>query len=581
MIKKINKFMVKHSWMILTISYLLLSVIGFIGFGEYKNLEEGDVLTIWDKIYMTLQLITMESGGYSGDIKSTIGIPIPLKLQIARFLIPLVTILAFVHLAFIIARDKFTEFWIRLFYRNHTIICGIGHQGRQLALGELGNGNKVVIIELDEKNQYIDELREAGAKIINGDATDKDVLLDAGLNKASSLVAAVANDVFNIRIVHNVKELRKGRTNKFNCYIHLLSMNVRTLLDQEELSQNGSFSLYYFNVFEQNARALFRDIFSTEIEDEQNNILPRTIKCPEDAPPHFVIFGLTDIGEQLVRQIALLGYFASNQPTILTVVEDEDEKLKALGTIFEKINKEQAMIDYRSKLVSYDAMTSADLNNIFSPQPDLIYVCLETEEGSLLLANRLRVHSIEPKIIIGCENMAGLAEEFGETLNKRGIITFRKSEKIRSLLKEKDPDELAETIFADYHDPGGEHTESHKQWWIESSMEEKESNRLSADHLLIKLWTFGKTPQQVDSTEYNSSFSPDDEEILQKMEHRRWSANKYLNGYGLDPGYGAKQNMLLKKFESLEGDEKNGNVKMVKNIKKLCGKAVEVSKRNY
>jgi len=90
---------------------------------------------------------------------------------------------------------------------NHTIVCGLGRNGRQVVSKLKAYGVQVVVLELDEEraNRYREELD--GVVVLIGDATNDEILEEANIAQASSLVAALASDTDNLFVVISARQL--------------------------------------------------------------------------------------------------------------------------------------------------------------------------------------------------------------------------------------------------------------------------------------------------------------------------------------------------------------------------------------
>ncbi len=87
----------------------------------------------------------------------------------------------------------------------YIVIAGAGLLGRGLAKRLVENKHDVVVVDIDEEacNQVY---REYGAVSVHGDATDVDVLEDAGLDEADVAVALMRRDADNLSfslLAHN------------------------------------------------------------------------------------------------------------------------------------------------------------------------------------------------------------------------------------------------------------------------------------------------------------------------------------------------------------------------------------------
>lgn len=92
--------------------------------------------------------------------------------------------------------------------KNHTIVVGFGRIGRVLTADLKRHGRPFVVIETDAAR--CQDARERGYLYINGDATDDDVLVSAGLVKAHSLASALPNDANNVFITLTARNLNPG-----------------------------------------------------------------------------------------------------------------------------------------------------------------------------------------------------------------------------------------------------------------------------------------------------------------------------------------------------------------------------------
>jgi voltage-gated potassium channel len=78
---------------------------------------------------------------------------------------------------------------------GHYVICGYGRVGQQVQLDLESKGRQCVVVEADEN-----ALKESPPRtlVVVGDAADDDVLLRAGIERASGLVAATGDDATNL-----------------------------------------------------------------------------------------------------------------------------------------------------------------------------------------------------------------------------------------------------------------------------------------------------------------------------------------------------------------------------------------------
>lgn len=93
---------------------------------------------------------------------------------------------------------------------GHTILCGFGRYGKEIARHLMLHQEDFVIIEEKEEKLSHDDFTDADLPYVIGDATDDDVLARAGVARAGSLITALSDDSDNMFIVLSAKDLNPG-----------------------------------------------------------------------------------------------------------------------------------------------------------------------------------------------------------------------------------------------------------------------------------------------------------------------------------------------------------------------------------
>ena len=88
---------------------------------------------------------------------------------------------------------------------GHYIVCGYGRIGRIVSDELLDEGMPHVIVTVDDEDA--EGLIQDGRLVVHGDATEDDVLEQAGIIRARGLVASVSSDVANLYITLSAREL--------------------------------------------------------------------------------------------------------------------------------------------------------------------------------------------------------------------------------------------------------------------------------------------------------------------------------------------------------------------------------------
>ena len=197
--------MYKKALQQLKFGFALLLLIVVIGTGGYSLLEGWNLL---DSFYMTI--ITISTTGY----KEVSPLSEAGRLFTVFLIVAGVTVLAYTG-------GKVAQLFVetQVFRRrrmskkleelsNHYIVCGYGRMGRSIAEGLLNSNVPFVVIENDPRK--IEMLLERGLLFVNGDATNDDILIVAGVKRAKGLVAVIRTDAENVFATLSAKELNPG-----------------------------------------------------------------------------------------------------------------------------------------------------------------------------------------------------------------------------------------------------------------------------------------------------------------------------------------------------------------------------------
>ena len=88
---------------------------------------------------------------------------------------------------------------------NHIIVCGYGRNGKQVVEELTAFGKKVIVVDKD--HELVVSNVTQPIQFIEGDATEDEVLLRAGITKARSLIATLPLDADNLFVVLTARAL--------------------------------------------------------------------------------------------------------------------------------------------------------------------------------------------------------------------------------------------------------------------------------------------------------------------------------------------------------------------------------------
>ncbi|NVO01517.1 MAG: potassium channel protein [Bacteroidetes bacterium] len=88
--------------------------------------------------------------------------------------------------------------------KNHIIVCGYGRNGRQ-AVKELRAHKKAFLIIEEKKESFLDEPDKT--VFVEGDATNDEILILAGVENARAIITTFPNDADNLYVVLTARSL--------------------------------------------------------------------------------------------------------------------------------------------------------------------------------------------------------------------------------------------------------------------------------------------------------------------------------------------------------------------------------------
>ncbi|APY07690.1 potassium channel protein [Winogradskyella sp. J14-2] len=187
---------------------ILLLILMFIGIVGYRFISDYDWV---DAIYMTV--ITITTVGFAEvnplDTQSKIFTVflILASVVIVGYAISIIT-------EYILSRNNFEDIKQRKMQKeieamsNHIIICGFGRNGKQASIKLQDYGKPFVIIERNK--DIIERLQEDGLPYVFGNANEDETLIQAGIERASTLITALPSDADNLFVVLSARQINKA-----------------------------------------------------------------------------------------------------------------------------------------------------------------------------------------------------------------------------------------------------------------------------------------------------------------------------------------------------------------------------------
>lgn len=279
-------------------------VLGFIGY-EATLPEQSRS----DALFRSLQLFVLEG---SVPAEGT-----PWQLNIARFLAPAVLGYAAIAGILLLARDQVRQWRTRLFARGHVVVVGLSFDARETARQLLASGRRVVVVgaEGGDLASATVSLRENGATVLGGDATDGVMLARARPDRATHVVIAPGSDTEAIRSLAACESTIGDAHRAPAVHVRLLSPELWTQVHSVGLSRPEQWPVEFFLPADRIARTLLANACEPDGA-------PRTLIVHADGPSSTQLVEHAARGAVLDRRtltVALVGPDSEMQrSTLLT-----------------------------------------------------------------------------------------------------------------------------------------------------------------------------------------------------------------------------------------------------------------------
>lgn len=459
-------------------------------------------------LYKAVLLFSMNSGVLDGE-------PTPPLLEISRWL-ALGTLVAAVY-ATVQALLGHLRLTLRIAStKDHAIVCGAGQRGDQLARAfhKMGAG-KVVVIEMDENNPSLGELRNLGIYVVVGNALDASVLSTAGISRAKSLVAVTGSDERNLAICSEVKTSLNSR-----CEVSagLESWAWRSfLLDRMNSKKNGGPKIRLDSYLGRASRGLMLELVAKPAARE-SLLLDNGVRILIDAD--------VNRRQELIRAAILTLQISGDRRPVLELTSIRPGEEAAFVDRFPAAS-------LVAELRWHHMSASLAFPEGASDSPDFAVFALDSDIETLEAAQRFWMrHDTPDERVIAC------LDEGGESSYMDAIQRRKRDFTTVNLLKlglgtkhplEPDIEESAQICHAVYfkNEQQKDSTYGSKpgdlpESWSELPERYKESNRLSA------------MQHEVARNAWNSNKGKTGLEMLVHLshcEHMRWMAEKAMDGW--------------------------------------------------
>jgi hypothetical protein len=539
-LRSFGRLLAEFWWVVISVAAVVAFVCGYFGNMEYfsRLYHEGGVYRLprpGDAAYETLKLFFANGADGTG---------FPILLQIAQFAAPFVAGSAALAGLTALFRDRMQRLKIPMM-RGHVVVCGLGYVGSVFIRQLSEAGVRVVAVELDPANRFIDACRSLKIPVIVGDAQLERTLRSAGVRRAGRLLAVCPNDAVNTEIVAVARSLASKRRawvphalargpaakrhrRALRCLARIGDPALCRLLRIHEANYAGEdlSSLDFFNTDEMGAR-LWLDRY----------------QVGAGGHPHMLVSRLDGLGTWLVKHAAW-GWFADRTgrtPLWVTVVDDNaEEQVRALLDQYPALNLATRFV-YCSTSAHEISRLPTQHAKRGAPPVTRAYVTAYRDEDALPIALTLRQELDETIPLVIALSRAHGAGRLIVDANARGKLTNIEVFPVleRTCTTELVQGESYERLAAAIHDRWRQDQIAQSKpapTWRELDESRKESSRAQARDIPAKLKRIGcKTVPLRDRSPSDFAFSTEELEMLAIAEHKRWIAERLESGWRPGP----------------------------------------------
>lgn len=465
---------------------------------------------------------------------------IPLTLELARWMAIVLFGLAAVLTFLRFFRDELRQIRLQIPWPRHVVIVGLSPTALQLARCFHANGQRVVVVAPSATAEGIERYRGKGLTLVTGEIAKRSTLIKARVYRATQVIAASDEDSTNIAIANETRKLimEKGsrilRKGSVRLFVHLRDIDARTSLQKSHVFDGAHrCEIRFFNFFDAAARKLLFDPAQMQLDHGG-------IGKDDTRQAHLVILGFGRMGQSVAVRAAQSGHFANRIPLQISVIDRLAERRKQ-ALLFRYPNFEKACkIEFHE--LEMESLAARQLLGQWCDDPHHVVsvaACFNNDSLGLELALHLKdtLNEHQASLFVRMSEKEGFASvlqnkpEGGNSLPRAfGLVEDCNSDEI---LENNMNEDLAKAIHASYLSEKTGKDFSTREW---DELDEglKDSNRQQADHIDTKLRALGL--ERVTSRDPRPPVEQLDEiELLAKMEHCRWNAERWLNDWTMGP----------------------------------------------
>lgn len=514
-----NRKLVSLFWSVVVLAILVLTWIGL----EKAYPDIAAIRYLPDRLFRLVKTL-MGNDPLGSGLEAP---AVPWELIVAKLLVTLVLIRGLMKIVGSVFRDNVTQLRAAL-KRRHTIIVGAGRKGRSIATDlREQHGEKAVIIEQQSAHKSSADLRRAGHLVLAGDATSKSMLRSAGALKARQVICFARDQKTGIQVAGRLRELWSAPSaaddNGCDCYVHLDNPRLVDVFLGHDGAHTQAVRLHFFNLQRMMARSLFARL-PQELGPVLQDGSVRKLRVD--------LIGFSLPGQAILLQGLRVLHLGLEHGVEWHVWVDANacsaarEQLVASHPLADRV----ADIRFHGVDAQYRALLDAQVGE--GDGTLCLVICALDEDDASMAAAAEILHATPTgnfPVFARCEDSSGLATLLSGSSQRLKLFGNVQELCTVEMICGELQDRMAQAIHADYlqlvQETAGE-SSAYKTPWAALNEDARDANRAQADHLPYKRMLAGGDVSHIDEQGL---------EFLAMIEHQRWAAHRYLNGWRFGP----------------------------------------------
>ena len=516
----------------------------------------------WDgvlnNVFRTLQLITLQ-------FPTTFDGKLPWQLQIARLAVPVVAVLATLHVL-IGAVTRPVRLALLPFARGHVLVCG-AEALTDRALETLARGQRQIVVVAPAIDPFRRQTLEGwGLTVVEGDPRQPATFAALNLRQASAVFLTGEDEVANLNLAMLAMETKKAeqakeaanRRSQENSPKDRPTLELAVLVDSEDLARELDAAL---DGMARAARVHYHRLCPDRegLRLELARLAPVFRKPELDRRSHVLVIGLRGHWQQVLAALILACQDHPDMLPLLTLVLDQNEAEALAAWRIARpdlpLVAELTMLPRGAGLLpeaALGALPPADLAVVLRPDAEALATALALRRPELGIEAPVLVRQSREDLLLSRIHAASSEGRLHNLIPFGGLI---RHETIARVL-DRAGEEHAMALHASYQSAMAELPPGSPQFiaaWDALPESARDANRAAVDHARILLAAAGWRSDE------GAALDEARLERLARIEHRRWMADRIDRGwcYGAQRDNDRRLHPSLRPYDQLENTERD------------------------